>query len=334
MPSSKYSLPPIVLYESHADRATSDFLIQHLPNLKKAGYTTICVDGMESGATLENSISMMKMLITIQTQKLSLLSFDHPEFHEENQRLRTVVCKLELLEAMKAHSFRLGGIDIPFIEQKERSNMDSIYRETTLTNNVLEEAGNHNGGIVVVLGFGHYTFQQMIQVRDKNAAQYLWFNIHNPDNKTLAYEEFTSKYSKEGYYKFFPLGIDIFKHSDPNLDTTFWSKLSAHCYNYEQKAVNTSTASILKSLIGPEVSAHRRKDGQYRVDALIPLNCIDKEGNSKASSLLRHLSNTLGDIKYEIANIHSEELAIIRGINEPKVAEQISQLEKSAQLKK
>lgn len=91
MPKTKYALPPVVLFESHADRSTSDFLIKQLPDLKKAGYTTICVDGMEPGASLEENISMMKILIQIQVKKLSELPLEHPEYEQGVEKLRALL---------------------------------------------------------------------------------------------------------------------------------------------------------------------------------------------------------------------------------------------------
>lgn len=114
---AKYALPPVVLYESHADRATSDFLIKQLPHLKKAGYTTVCVDGMEPGASLEHNIFTMKTLINIQAKRLAQIAFTHPEHLQEAEKLRSVVAKLELFEAMKEQGFKLGGIDLPVTEQ-------------------------------------------------------------------------------------------------------------------------------------------------------------------------------------------------------------------------
>lgn len=112
------------------------------------------------------------------------------------------------------------------------------------------------------------------------------------------------------------------------MDTDFWNKVSANCYNYDPKALETSTASILKSLLGPEVSAHLRTDGHHHVDALISLETVEKTHQVKSSDFLRSLSKTLGDIHFEVAKIKTKDQVIIRGINEPEVAEQISKLSK------
>ncbi|HAT1965115.1 TPA: Dot/Icm T4SS effector RavE [Legionella pneumophila] len=328
MPKTKYALPPVVLYESHADRATSDFLIKQLPDLKKTGYTTICVDGMEPGASLEENISMMKILIKIQIKKLSELPLEHPEYEQGIEKLRSVVAKLDLFEAMKEQGFKLGGIDLPVSEQLKEKSLNSIRREQTLTDNTLRHVKENDGGVVVVLGFGHCIFQQMIKEQDENADQYLWYHVHNPDNETQAYKELVESYTKKGLSTYFPLGVNIFKSSDKKLDTDFWNKVSANCYNYDPKVLETSTASILKSLLGPEVTAHLRTDGQHHVDALISLETVEKKHQVKSSDFLRSLSKTLGDIHFEVAKIKTKDQVIIRGINEPEVAEQISKLSK------
>lgn len=324
---AKYALPPVVLYESHADRATSDFLIKQLPHLKKAGYTTVCVDGMEPGASLEHNIFTMKTLINIQAKRLAQIAFTHPEHLQEAEKLRSVVAKLELFEAMKEQGFKLGGIDLPVTEQLKEKSLNSERREKTLTDNTVTEVKKNDGGVVVVLGIGHCIFQQMIKAYAENADQFLWFHVHDPANETLAHKELIAAYERKGYGAYFPLGINIFQSSDPMLDGELWDQISAHCYSYEPEELHTSTASILKSLIGPEVSAHLRKDGQHRVDALIPLGQIEQTRQVKSSDFLTSLGKTLGrTVTYEVTNIKDKEQVIIRGINEPEVAEQISRL--------
>ncbi|HHF7368059.1 TPA: hypothetical protein ACPSKY_003210 [Legionella bozemanae] len=324
---AKYALPPVVLYESHADRSASEFLIKQLPHLKKAGYTTICVDGMEPGASLEQNISMSKMLIAMQAKKLEKMPITHTDYTREAEKLRSVVAKLELFEAMSEQGFKLGGIDLPVSEQLKENSLNSERREKTLTNNTLKEVRKNDGGVVVVLGFGHCIFQQMIQQYAENPDQFLWFHVHNPANETSGHKELVEAYERKGYAAYFPLGINIFQSSDPKLNTTLWEQISAHCYSYEPEELNTSTASILKSLIGPEVSAHLRKDGQHRVDALIPLEKVERTQQVKSSDFLMNLSKTLGGkVTYEVTNVEKKEQVIIRGINEPDVAEQISKL--------
>lgn len=326
---SKYALPPVVLYESHADRSTSEFLIKQLPHLKKTGYTTICVDGMEPGASLEKNILMMKNLIAIQVKILEKTPITHPEHAREAEKLRSVFAKLELFEAIKEHGFKLGGIDLPVSEQLKEKSLNSERREKTLTDNTLEEVRKNDGGVVVVLGFGHCIFQQMIKQYAENPEQFLWFHVHNPVNETSAHKELVTAYEKKGYDAYFPLGINIFQNSDPKLDTALWDQISAHCYSYEPEELNTSTASILKSLIGPEVSARLRKDEQHRVDALIPLKKIEQTHKVTVSNFLMNLSKTLGGkITYEVTNVEKKDQVIIRGINEPEVAEEISKLPK------
>ncbi|PWY56518.1 hypothetical protein DGG96_02110 [Legionella qingyii] len=324
---AKYELPPVVLYESHADRATSEFLIKHLPHLKKTGYTTICVDGMEPGASLEQNITIIKTLICIQVKKVEQLPLSRPEYTHEAEKLRSIVAKLELFEAMKEQCFKLGGIDLPVSEQLKEKSLNSEKREKTLTDNTLKEVKKNDGGVIVVLGFGHCIFQQMIKRYAENANQFLWFHIHNPANETLVHKELIAAYAKGGYGTYFPLGINTFLSSDPKLDTALWDQISAHCYSYEPEELHTSTASILKSLIGPEVSAHLRKDGQLRVDALIPLEKIEQTRRVKSSDFLTNLGKTLGGkIPYEVTSIKKTNQVIIRGINEPEIAEQISRL--------
>ncbi|KTD72585.1 hypothetical protein [Legionella tucsonensis] len=83
---------------------------------------------------------------------------------------------------------------------------------------------------------------------------------------------------------------------------------------------------MLKSLIGPEVSARLRKDGQHRVDALIPLEKVEQTRRVKSSDFLMSLNKTLGKVTYEVTNVEKNDQVVIRGINEPEVAEQISKL--------
>ncbi|QBR84843.1 hypothetical protein E3983_11065 [Legionella israelensis] len=325
MPKSKYSLPPVVLYESHADRATSDFLISQLPHLKKTGYTTICVDGMEPGASLEEMLALQNTLVKMQVTTVSNLSLNDPKREHEIEKLRSVVSKAQLFQAMKDQGFKLGGIDLPVSEQLKEPSLSSIRRESTLTENTLKLAKENDGGIVVLLGFGHCIFQQMIKEHDENADQYLWYHVHNPDNETTAYKKLVNAYV-ENNFSYFPLGVDIFKNTDTNIDTHFWDKLSANCYNYEANNLDTSTAAILKSLVGPEVSAHLRTDGQHHVDALISLEEVENKRHVKSSDFLVDLGKVLGKLHYEVTNIKKKDHVIIRGINEPEVAEQISKL--------
>ncbi|MGQ3890023.1 Dot/Icm T4SS effector RavE [Legionella sp. CNM-1927-20] len=329
MPKLKYTLPPIVLYESHADRSTSDFLIKQLPRLKEAGYTTICIDGMEPGVSLEQNISMTQRLIKKQINIVSQMHPNQPEHAREVEKLRSAVAKLELLQAMKDQGFKLGVIDLSLAEQLKEKSLNSIRREETLTKNTLKEVNQNDGGAVILLGFGHCIFQQMIKEYDKNADQYLWFHVYNPDKETSAYRELVKSYENKGYATYFPLGVDIFKSSDESLDTTFWEKLSANCYNYEASNFDTSAALVLKSLVGPEVSVHLRKDGQHHLDAVIPLENVEKSHRIKSSDFLDSLTKILRGIKYEVAKIQDKDRVIIRNINDPEVAEQISKLPKN-----
>ncbi|KTD72586.1 hypothetical protein [Legionella tucsonensis] len=194
---AKYALPPVVLYESHADRATSEFLIKQLPHLKKAGYTTICVDGMEPGASLEQNISMSKMLVAMQAKRLEQMPSTHPQYAQEAEKLRSVVAKLELFEAMSDQGFKLGGIDLPVSEQLKEKSLNSERREKTLTDNTLKEVRKNDGGVVVLLGFGHCIFQQMIKQYAENPDQFLWFHVHNPANETSAHRELVTAYEKK-----------------------------------------------------------------------------------------------------------------------------------------
>ncbi|STX55631.1 Uncharacterised protein [Legionella beliardensis] len=328
MAKHKYTLPPIVLYESHADRATSDFLIEQLPRLKKAGYTTICIDGIEPGVSLTQSIAMTRRALNIQINKVDQMHPSHPKHTREVEQLRSIAAKFDLLQTMKEQGFKIGGIDLPISEQLKEASLNSIRREETLTNNTLKEVDENDGSVVVVLGFGHCIFQQMIAANDKNAEQYLWLHIYDPDKATLAYKELVRSYEKKGYASYFPLGVNIFRVSDQGLHTKFWESLSTNCYNYESSNLDISTSEILKSLIGPEVSAHFRKDGQHHIDAVIPLETIEKSSNITPAKFLQGLSKTLSGVNYEIVKINAKAQVIIRNINDSEIAEQISKLDK------
>jgi hypothetical protein len=326
MPKTKYSLPPIVLYESHADRSTTDFLINQLPKLKKAGYTTICVDGMVPEASLDEQITMMKTLINMQTKRIAKISPTSPEHGQESEKLRGVYAKLQLFEAMKEYGFKLGGIDLPATEQLKEKSLNSEKREQTLTTNTLKEVTKNDGGVVVVLGFGHCIFQQMIKNQDTNSDQYLWFHIHNPNNETRAHQELMAAYHQKGLDTYFPLGVGVFQSSDPKLSGTFWDKISDSCYSYDSEELGTSTSMMLKSMLGPDVRAHLRKDGQHHVDAIISINTATSH-QENPSGIIQRIDKALhGKVKYEVTQVKENLQVIIRGINEPEVAEEIRKL--------
>lgn len=98
---------------------------------------------------------------------------------------------------MKEQGFKLGGIDLLVSEQLKEKSLNSIRREQTITDNTLKHVKENDGGVVVVLGFGHCIFQQMIKEQDENANQYLWYHVHNPDNETQAYKELVESYTKK-----------------------------------------------------------------------------------------------------------------------------------------
>lgn len=197
-----------------------------------------------------------------------------------------------------------------------------------LTQGTIETAEEADGGVILVTGFGHNVLQEMIAHYDSgHADQYLWFHLHNPNYETEAHKELVRDYEKRGYENCFPLGVSILDVSTDTkieeIDTQIKEAISKNCYNYVAEEVDTSTASILKQLLGPNVSAHLRTDGQHHVDAIIPLPGADSE--ISRGDFLRELSNTLKGISYEV----EKGSAIIRDINDKPVAEQLSSLKSS-----
>ena len=108
--------------------------------------------------------------------------------------------------------------------------------------------------------------------------------------------------------------------------------ISQKCYTYEDEDLDTSTARILKSVIGKDVSAHFRTDGEKYVDNLIPLKKAAEIRHQKPEQFLSDLSSTLKNVHYEVQELSSsshskkESYVVIRDINTTEVAESITEL--------
>ncbi|WP_064108423.1 hypothetical protein [Legionella jordanis] len=323
----KYALAPIVFYESHADRSVTNFIVKQLPLLKKAGYKALCIDGMEVGASLTEKIRMLQFIVARQSHVIASMSPASEQFRSEIEKMRSVYSKLELLEAIRDNGLELIGFDLTAPEQM-RVGIDSLEREQFLVTQGRKAVEDNDGAVLFVLGFGHATFQQLIEKEDLNARQYLWFHIKNPAYETQAYEYMVKKYEIKGYRYYFPLGVQIMFHDEPQLELVFWDKVSAECYNYEQEELQTVSALRLKDLFGDEVSSYLRADGQSRVDALVPLKSADP------GRFFRQFGATLMKLGCEVQAItppgrgEKGPHVIIRDINSTERATEISSLSK------
>ncbi|CEK11863.1 hypothetical protein [Legionella hackeliae] len=319
---SKYKLPPLVLFESHADRSVVDFLIRNLDYLRKAGYKKICFE-IPQTESLEATIKQIGGLIPRQADVVSSSNPNDPKFASEVEKLRTLGNKQSLLLEIKDSGLEFLAIDMS-IEEQLSVGVNSLKRNDMLSKGVIAAAAECDGGVIVVSGFGHCIMQQMIAHLDKDHAdQYLWYHLHDPTHETSAHQELTQAYTKKGYGAYFPLGVSIKDASQDaeKIDEAIKQDISRNCYNYVEQEVQTSTANILKKLVGNSVSSYLRTDGQYHVDAIIPL---PKPSIIKREDFLHNLTNTLKGIPYEV----QESKAIIRDINSEPVAAQISLLNK------
>lgn len=327
----KYKLPPLVFYETHSDNSVMTFIIDHLDYFQKAGYRAICFE-LEAGQSLEVTIKQISTALPPFIHKLSQINDKDKDYESMVTQLRAIGGKQLFFLSIKDTSFIFRGIDMPVMEQMKKG-LDSPERNKLLSTNIIKTAEEFDGGIIVITGLGHYSLQHFISKLDPDHAdQYLWFHIHNPVYETRARQELVQNYQKEGYNKYFPLGISIFQSSDEQLPGRVKEAISKNCYAYEPEDLNTSTAMILKTIIGSDVSAHLRSDGEHYVDALLPLGKAAKSHNSSPTQFLSDLSKTLKNIQYEVQELREptskekETFVIIRNINTREVAEDITKL--------
>lgn len=115
---SKYKLPPLVLFESHADRSVTDFLIRNLDYLREVGYTKICFE-LPKGLALAAVIQQMRMAIMLQSSKVSSMDFKQSNFQIEVEKLRSVASKQQLFLEIEEKGLRFKAIDMPVEKQME-----------------------------------------------------------------------------------------------------------------------------------------------------------------------------------------------------------------------
>ncbi|WED43274.1 hypothetical protein [Legionella cardiaca] len=328
----KYKLPPLVLFESHADRSTTDFLIKNLDYLKKVGYKTFCFE-IEVGQSLEKLIEFQRTIIQQQTKLIAAMDSRHPEYEKLVEQLRTVGYKQQLLLELKDSGLEFRAIDTS-VQSQLKTGINSLERNETLAKNTLAAANEVDGGVIVLTGFGHCIYQQMIADFDKeHAKDYLWFHLHNPDYETAVHKKLVTAYQNEGYQKYFPLGVSVIDVSQTaDVEQRIKEDISRKCYNYESEEVCTSTASILKILIGSEVSAHLRTDGEHHVDAVVSVEEYTTKHGTNESDFLQDLKITLQKIPYEVHDLStsfsksSGNHVIIRDINTKEIAEEVQSL--------
>ncbi|MCL9684991.1 hypothetical protein [Legionella maioricensis] len=330
----KYQLPPLVFYETHADNSVSTFIIDNLDYFQKVGYKTICVE-LEVGQTLDDTIQQISGMLPKFVQQFNHMNSKDPKYQTMLAQMRTVSGKQLFFLSLRDSHFIFRGIDMPVPDQIKHG-LNSPQRNSLLTANIIKNAKEFDGAIIVITGLGHYSLQQLIKKDDpENAEQYLWVHLHNPTYATDARQALVSTYEREGYDKYFPLGLSIFQSSNEQLSSEIKKAISKKCYTYEDEDLDTSTARILKSVIGSDVSAHFRADGEKYVDALIPLKKAAENHHQEPEQFLTNLTTTLKNVRYEVQGLSSashskkESYVIIREINTREVAESITELKTS-----
>jgi hypothetical protein len=327
----KYQLPPLVFYETHSDSSVAFFIINNLDYFRKVGYKAICFE-LEAGQSLEATIKLIDKVLSKHVKQTEDIGFKDPKYPKMLSQLRALGSKQMFFLSIQDSGFIFKGIDMSVPDQM-KFGLDSLQRNSVLTINIMKNAKEFDGGIIIVTGLGHHSLQKLIQKYDsENAAQYLWFHLHNPFYATEERQALVSTYEREGYDKYFPLGLSIFQSSSEEVITEVKKAISQKCYTYEDEDLNTSTARILKSVIGKDVYTHFRTDGEKYVDALIPLKKAAESCHQEPGQFLTDLSITLKKIHYEVQELSSsthpkkQSYVVIRDINTKEVADNIAEL--------
>lgn len=256
---------PIILYESHADPITVDFIRSQLDELVEAGYTAICLEQPE--ADLNRAISELEKFmipmrdVTIEdiesgantfiSEHIRKLYKEHAASFERQFKIG-LEHKVMLYKAILAYQNDHNGlpkvyaIDTGIETGDDLKELAKIYetedfdnpnfnrvRDAAFAQNIANALHIHHGGVITIMGNDHFGLQKALskvlsEEQAKQIKSFYHYALTGPEIGSSSHTAGLCK-GEDKSKKRYVLGIDVRDFSNKkNLGPQDFKEMSAH----------------------------------------------------------------------------------------------------------